>query len=247
MSELVVDLKAAKDIKLVGGKAYSLHRLINGGFNVPAGFVVTTAAKMKMSDELKSKILAEFDKLGSQKVAVRSSAVAEDGAKDAWAGQFDTFLNVERQGLIEAVEKCWRSANSARAKAYAKDKGIESGGVAVIVQAMVPASVSGVAFSVHPVSQDRRQMVIEAVEGLAEKLVSGTHTPDTYIIDKSNFDVLESHLAGNEPILQATRIKDVADKIKEIEILFGLPVDIEWSYLNKQLFILQARPITTLG
>lgn len=243
----VIELSQASDLALVGGKAESLCRLINAGFNVPAGFVVTTASQMKKTPELEEEILDFFDKLGAQKVAVRSSATAEDGANDAWAGQFDTFLNVERSGLINAVKKCWASADSERAQAYAAEKGLQTGAVGVVVQAMVPAELSGVAFSVHPVTKDTKQMVIEAVSGLAEKLVSGTHTPDTYVVNKQSLELLEQYLVGHEQLLSKTQITEVVKQVLALEKLYKFGVDVEWSIAEDELFILQCRPITTLG
>lgn len=233
----IVALAEAK--KGVGGKANSLAILLRAGFNVPPGFVIRPEAKL---DEA----YAWFDKLGAQKVAIRSSAEAEDGQKDAWAGQFDTFLNVERKNLLEKIKACRRSAKSERAKAYAKGKGLKSGGVSVVVQAMVPADISGVGFSVHPVTQNKTQMVLEAVSGLAEKLVSGTVTPDTYVINKNSLEVSEQYLSSVNPLLDKQQIKEVATELIKIERLYRLPIDIEWSIAGNDLYILQARPITTL-
>lgn len=238
----ILPLVEAKDTKLVGGKAKALGELIKAGFNVPAGFVITTKAT---ADDFES-ILEEFDKLGTHNVAVRSSAVAEDGSNDAWAGQMDTFLNVKRDGLKDAVEKCWRSAGSARAKAYAEQKGLNAGKVAVIVQKMVPATVSGVSFSAHPVTSDKNQIVIEAVDGLAEKLVSGVVTPDTYVLDKKSHKIAEKHLVAAQ-ILSDQKIVELAQAIVQIENHFNFPVDVEWSFAGDELFILQSRPVTTLG
>ncbi len=241
----MIQLSEADEVKLAGGKGAALAKMIQAGFRVPDGFVITTAAEI-MDESLTDEILAAFDKLGAKKVAVRSSAIAEDGQKDAWAGQFDTFLNVKRDGLLEAIKKCRDSAGSERALAYAKNKGLESGGVAVVVQAMVPAEVAGVAFSVHPVTNNRNQMIIEAVEGLAESLVSGALTPDAYIIDKRSFKIVDSELTKSEPIITEAMLDKLASEISKIEGLYGFPVDVEWAFSKGQLFILQSRPITTL-
>jgi pyruvate,water dikinase len=236
----IVWLKDAGDATVVGGKASSLARLIKAGFNVPEGFVVP--ASVKEMDEA----LEYFDKLGASEAAVRSSAVAEDGAKDAWAGQMETFLNVGRADLTDKISLCMDSAGSARAKAYARQKNVSAGKVAVIVQKMVPADVSGVTFSVNPVTNDRSQMVIESVAGLGEKLVSGSATPDTYITSRIG-DMIENHLVGKKPNLSEIQIRELAEKISQIEKLFNFPVDVEWAFAGSELFILQSRPITTLG
>jgi len=243
----VVPLEKASEIESAGGKAASLARLIQAGFRVPQGFVITTGSEMKMNSKLEAQILDQFDKMEAEKVAVRSSAVAEDGKNDAWAGQFDTFLNIKRHDLIKTIKKCWGSAGSERAKAYAKNKGIKSGAVAVIVQEMVPSEVAGVAFSVHPVTQNEQDVVIEAVRGLGEKLVSGTATPDTYVINKESLDIETDRAASNQPILNKTELTEITRQIVKIEELYGLPVDVEWAFAKNMLYILQSRPITTLG
>ena len=245
MSELVVPLQLAQDVTLAGGKGASLARLLGAGFNVPPGFVVTTASK-RLDKQLGAEILAAFDRLGAKYVAVRSSAAAEDGAKDAWAGQLDTFLNVTRGELLEKIQLCLDSSKSERAKSYAEQKKINSGAVAVIIQKMVPSEISGVAFSAHPVTNNLEQIVIEAVAGLGEDLVSGKVTPDTYITDKASGKLIEKHLASAQ-LLDEEQIKSLCKDIASIEKTFGFPVDVEWAIANNDLFILQSRPITTLG
>jgi len=248
MTELVLaPLGQVESVGLIGGKARALSQLINSGFNVPPGFVITAASLQQMSPELEKAVLESFDDLAAKLVAVRSSAAAEDGKNDAWAGQMDTFLNIDRAYLLNAVKKCWDSANSARAKAYAKQKNLAAGGVAVVVQAMVQGEVSGVAFSVHPVTQNPNHMIIEAVPGLAESLVSGETTPDNYVIDKRTGKTLENHLAGVEKLLSDKQIRQVAKTVGQLEHYFGFPIDVEWTFAGSQLFILQSRPITTLG
>lgn len=237
-----IALSKAVDIRLVGGKAKALGELMRAGFNVPGGFVVTTAADGNLKPALES-----FDKLGAERVAVRSSGVAEDGANDAWAGQMDSFLNVNKGELLDKIQACFESSKSDRARAYAKERKINAGKVAVIVQKMVPAQISGVAFSAHPVTGDLNQIIIEAVKGLGEKLVSGIATPDTYVVDKKNQTIIEKHLPGKEQSLPEARLQEISRMIIKIEELFGFPVDVEWAYSDGQLFILQSRPITTLG
>jgi rifampicin phosphotransferase len=244
--KFVVRLKAADDVKLAGGKGSSLARMITAGFRVPDGFVIIAAAKT-MDDELKDEIFAAFDQLGAEKVAVRSSALAEDGTKDAWAGQMDTFLNVGRNGLIEAVQKCWRSAGSQRAKAYAEEKGLDAGCLAVVVQEMIDGDVSGVAFSVHPVTNNKNQVIIEAVKGLADKLVSGEITPDSYVADKRTNEIISQAAQNSNALLNQAQLSELSETAAKLEEYFGFPVDVEWTFANGQLFILQSRPITTLG
>jgi len=244
---LMVPLGQVEDISLVGGKARALSQLIKSGFDVPPGFVVTAEASQKMSRELEKAILDDFDSLGARQVAVRSSAVAEDAKGAAWAGQLDTFLSIDRSHLLDAVKKCWGSANSPRARAYAKQKGLQTGAVAVVVQVMIPSEVSGVAFSVHPVTKNRNHMIIEVVRGLAEPLVSGEVTPDSYIIDKKTGQVIEIHTKGKKNMLTDKQITEVSDAVKRLEKYFAFPVDVEWTIAQGKLYILQSRPVTALG
>lgn len=239
MNSEIIKLKSAKDLNLVGGKAKSLATLMVGGFNVADGFVITTAAML--SPDLEVKILENFDQLNSLLVAVRSSAVGEDGKHSSFAGQFDTFLNVSRQELLDKVKLCLESANSTRAAAYSSDMDTEAGRLAVIVQAMVKPSYSGVAFSANPITGSRNEVIIEATRGLGDKLVSGQITPDTYVIKKDEISFSKPH-----SLLSSTQILELRDIIKNVENLFGFPVDVEWVLADGKYYTLQSRPITTL-
>lgn len=263
----VVDLSGASDVAAVGGKAYSLGRMIRNGFRVPEGFLVTTHAFQAMTRELEREILQQFDVLKTDHVAVRSSAVAEDAADAAWAGQLDTFLNTPREQLIDAIERCWESVNSARAKAYAEQKSLKGSAVGVIIQKMIQSDVSGVAFSAHPITKSADHIVIEAGLGLGEAIVSGYITPDTYITYKS-LEGLEKHTAhqtkklikdatdqniwvdleteGEAQKLTDEQIYELAELVLELEKYFDSPVDVEWALKDKTFYVLQSRPITTL-
>lgn len=223
----------------VGGKARALAELARLGHEVPGAFVVLPSETL-----MPEVMLGAFDELDARNVAVRSSAINEDGDNAAWAGQLETKLNVERDGLIDAIEFCQNSAKSARAQAYAKAHEQQSGGVAVIVQRMLDSAISGVAFSKHPVT-GQEAIVIEAVYGLGEQLVSGLVTPDTYVITEP-FVISEQHLAGGEPILNTKKLEEVTTLTRTIAEQFGHPVDVEWAYEGDVLYVLQARPVTTL-
>ncbi len=260
----VYKLQDATKQQLAGGKAASLGALLRAGFTVPDGFVVTGAA-----DALQSSILAAFDALNVRYVAVRSSALNEDGNQAAWAGQLETFLNVTRDTLLERIQECAKSAESDRAVAYAATKGASAGSVAVLVQAMVNSEVSGVAFSVHPVTGSRDHMVIEAGLGLGEAIVAGDITPDNYVIETATGNVIESHIAqqtkrlvrggdaGNEwqtmdppaadPKLSPQQLSEIVDNLRKLVEFYGFPVDVEWAYEAGKLYILQSRPVTTLS
>lgn len=213
-----------------GGKADALLWL-QKDFLVPAFFVVTP------EDDL-GDVLEKFDTLGAEKVAVRSSGMQEDGQKTSWAGQLETYLGVGRDGVVEAVQKCRASAGSRRAQSYAKTHG-SVGGVAVIVQVMLQPAESGVAFSRHPVT-GTEQVVVEAVKGLGKQLVNGSVTPDTYV---ENGDV---HLSGKTPVLTGEQQREVTTLCKKVAQFLGYDADIEWAYEEDTLYLLQARPITTV-
>ena len=265
----VIKLGESDDARLVGGKAHALSDLIKAGFTVPEGFVVTTIAFHKITPELETEILYEFDRLDSEFVAVRSSAVAEDSIEAAWAGQLDTYLNVTKDKLLASIRKCQDSAKSDRAKAYARGKSLDSGEVGVVIQKMVQGEVSGVAFSAHPITGDKGQTIIEAGFGLGEAVVSGQITPDSYIFDKTSQEILEKHVSrqtkqliksrhggdiwqdlskeGESQKLSDGQIKELGNLVSRIEKYFGFPVDVEWTVSDGKLYILQSRPITTLS
>jgi phosphoenolpyruvate synthase/pyruvate phosphate dikinase len=264
----VIQLADAADVALSGGKAAALGRLIKATFRVPDGFVVSSQSFDTMTTGLEKCILQAFDELQTEYVAVRSSAVNEDGHDAAWAGQLDTFLNVTRADLIARIKACWHSAGSERAQAYARQKNLEIGPVAVLVQAMIQSDVSGVAFSVHPVTQDADNIVIEAGLGLGEAIVAGEITPDTYITNKSTHTIVQKYIssqtkllaqskagktvwhktghAGQEQKLTDKQIGELSGIIARLEVYFGYPIDAEWSLKNDVFYVLQARPITTL-
>lgn len=269
LKRAVISLDEASDLSLVGGKAHALHKMIQAGFTVPAGFVISAGVFMAMTDLLQGQIFVYYDALDNELVAVRSSAIGEDGHDAAWAGQLDTFLNCNRSNLIESVEKCWQSAFSERAKSYASQKDVQSTKVAVIVQQMVQSEVSGVAFSVHPVTQNTAQVVIEAGLGLGEAIVSGEITPDTYIVNKHSGTTDELYVAeqgkqlirgmdgqlnwestgdqGNKQKLSNQQITELCQQVMQLEKYFSYPVDVEWAFSDNRLYILQCRPITTLS
>lgn len=229
-------------VQEVGGKALSLLKLSNAGHSVPPGFIIPVGYDVsKYADA----IVSAFKKLGASKVAVRSSAVAEDGSTNSWAGQFESFLNVDSNNLLNRVNDCHKSAHSERAQAYAsRFNKTPDTRVAVVVQAMVESRIAGVGFSVHPISADADRVVIEASKGLGEQVVSGTVTPDTFIIDASTGKVIEAH--GDDASLTVSEVRKLCRKIKSIERFYGHPVDVEWAITKDTIWILQARPITAL-
>jgi phosphoenolpyruvate synthase/pyruvate phosphate dikinase len=266
MSNTILTLASAADKQRVGGKAYALAQLLDAGFTVPAGFVIATDAKWNA--ELDAVITANFAQLNCNLVAVRSSAINEDGIETSWAGQLETYLNVDEAHLLAAIKACQRSADSVRASSYAKQHNLAKTEIAVIVQEMVQSDVSGVAFSVNPVTESADQLVIEAALGLGEAVVSGEINPDSYVIEKETGLILEQQIveqskrlivgSGSENVWQSLipprieaklsnkQLVELVAAVRRVEALFGFPVDIEWAYVDTSLYMLQSRPITTI-
>lgn len=220
---------------------------------------------------LTAEIALYFGTLHSEHAAVRSSATVEDNQSASWAGIFETYLNIPKAGLSSSIVRCWTSLYSPRAISYCMEKGLRGQdiSVAVIIQKMVKSESSGTAFSVHPVMNDKNFAVIEAAYGLGESIVSGLITPDTYVIDKRTFEIVDIHITeqerglfcspnGDTQWMEIEKVRKEDQKLKSDEIIaltdliiriehhYGVPVDIEWARENDQLYILQARPITSL-
>ncbi|TSC64780.1 MAG: pyruvate, water dikinase [Microgenomates group bacterium Gr01-1014_93] len=225
----------------------------------------------KMPDEIASEIVESFKILNAEFVAVRSSATAEDSSSASWAGELETYLNTTKVNLLKNVQKCWASLFTPRAIFYRFEKGLHKTkvSVAVVVQKMVNSEISGIAFSVHPVTEDKNQLIIEAGWGLGEAIASGSVTPDSYVVDKKDFSIIDINISdqekklirkdkgGNKWVdidqsvknsqkLGEEQIIELAKKIVEIENHYGFPVDVEWTWENNKFYITQSRPITTL-
>ncbi|MGB5019050.1 MAG: PEP/pyruvate-binding domain-containing protein, partial [Candidatus Moraniibacteriota bacterium] len=153
-----------------------------------------------MPEDIAREILDNFKKLDARFVAVRSSATAEDSASAAWAGQLDSFLNTTEESLLKNVQRCWASLFTPRAIFYRFEQGLHESkiSVAVVVQKMIQSEVSGIAFSVHPVTEDYNQLIIEAGFGLGEAIVSGQITPDSYVVEKSPRRIIDKNIAEQE-------------------------------------------------
>ena len=247
-AELIVGLGDPGDhgAEATGTKAANLARLAASGFPVPDGFVVTTAACDRIAagadfpQELRARIGAHLDRLGPGPVAVRSSGTAEDLGDASYAGQYETVLNVEGlEAVIEAIGRCLDSASSEQVRAYRKSEARAP--MAVLVQRMVPAVAAGVAFTANPVTGDA-EVLVSAVKGLGERLVSGESTPDEWVLRGPEVSCVSSP----EEALDRHRVADVARLAVAVEKLFGSPQDVEWAATERETFILQARPITAL-
>lgn len=237
----------------VGGKARGLSELLRWGFPVPPGFVVRASALADFTDgaplpdALEAALRAAAATLGPGPWAVRSSGASEDSAEHSFAGVHETILGVERaDALLEAVRRCRASADSARARAYRERRGVEANPapLAVVVQRQLTPTFAGVAFSLDPVKGDRSRLVIEAVEGLGEALVSGHVTPSRAVVSRAG-EVLEQSTPPGGRELPAALAVEVARRTLEVEAKAGGPVDIEWAVEQGQLWLLQWRPVTT--
>ena len=148
-------------------------------------------SKCYISDTIEKEIMISYKELNCKYVAVRSSATSEDGVNHAWAGQLETFLNVDEMNIIENIKKCWSSIFSPRAIFYRiKNNDKSDITVAVIVQKMLQSDVSGVAFSINPTNNNLDEIVIESALGLGEAIVSGKITPDNYTISKKDNTII---------------------------------------------------------
>ena len=201
--------------------------------------------KQKFPEHLKKEILEQYKKLKIKKVAVRSSATAEDLPTASFAGQQDTYLNIESEKeVIKSIQKCWASLFTSRAIYYREKNNFKHRDVliSVVIQEMVDASHAGVMFTIDPVN--KKHILIEVVEGLGESLVSGQVTPNTYFMNKKTHELEKEHINFDFDKEMLTEVSKIGEKIEKH---YGKPQDIEFAFDQEgKLFILQARPITTL-
>src|SRR5215212_5714360 len=290
------------DLALAGGKGANLGELLQSGFDVPFGFIITTAAydlllqenhaqthvvdmlanldvknpdvvkkisqqiqyvfqQLSIPRQIVEEIQKAYRELGGSAVAVRSSATAEDLPEAAFAGQQETFLNVEGESaLIEAVRACWMSLWSERAILYRTKQNIDQSAVklAVVVQKMVPADIAGVMFTANPISGAREELIIDASLGLGEAVVSGMVTPDHFIVEKRSRRIKAQQLGKREVIIRPKigggteqislaqettntaalapqEIRKLSQLGMEVERHYGIPQDIEWAWIQEKL------------
>ena len=206
-------------------------------------------------------------------VAVRSSATTEDLPDFSFAGQQESYLNIlNLEAFVAAVRKCWASAWSARALAYRHRVGVDNAtvAVAVVVQRMVDADVSGVLFTANPATGARSEIIVNASYGLGEGIVGGTVGPDEFVLDRENLAARDTRLGDKAhmvvgtgkggtrsidvdadrrdiPSLSASQLAELGRQARAIEEHFdGVPQDIEWAFASGKLWLLQSRPITNL-
>lgn len=229
--------------------------------------------QLEFDKDLRRLIIEKYRLLGTDiRVAVRSSATAEDLAGASFAGQQETILNVVGEdALLDSVRRCWSSLYTSQAMFYRRQKGFGAVDVsmAVVVQKMVTSEKSGVIFTVDPVMRNPYNMVIEAVWGLGEGIVSGAITPDHYRVDRETYEVLHEFVPDkpvmfcldgdygvakvkvppeqvSARVISSGELTALVDAGNHVEAHFGSPQDIEWSIEAGELYMLQSRPITSL-
>ncbi len=201
-------------------------------------------------DDAVARLLAEpaLAASGAPRLAVRSSGIGEDSSSASYAGLHETELGVLPAGVDAAVRRCWASLWSVPALAYRVRHGLalDGGGMAVVVQALVPADASAVVFTRHPVT-GTDDLVMTAACGLGDRMVAGEVTPDTLVNDRATLDVVDYTPGdgGAAGALDGDAIADLADLAIAVERGFGVPVDIEAATAAGTWYLLQARPITT--
>lgn len=222
-----------------------------------------------LSKSLNTALQLQLQSLACDTVSVRSSATAEDNNTAAWAGQLDTFLGIKKSLVSEHVLACWASLFTERALIYAQERGVDifSIRIAVVIQSMISAESAGVGFSVHPLTQEKDCLLIQSSFGIGESVMSGAVTPDQWVFNKKNNQLLEKQISEKRQALLLTKGKvswqtlkrksqqpSLTDKeateyakiLAKLEKYYGHPIDTEWAYANRIFYLLQARPVTTL-
>jgi pyruvate,water dikinase len=232
------------DPQLAGGKAGVLMKLCKP-FAVPEFIVITPFAfsGTQLKPQAKEALDKEIKKRGDGLFAVRSSAIDEDGAGASFAGQLKSFLNVKPTDIARHAEAVAASAQEAHVAAYRQKQGLaQTSGTAVLVQRMVAADIAGVAFSADPVTARRDRVIINAIAGLADRLVSGEVSGEAYCLTHAGCMVY----GPEKGLLNTAQLVELVALAKAVEIAQGSPQDIEWAIAGGKLYLLQVRPITTL-
>ena len=262
----------SKEYEQMGGKGTALAKLGQVIDNIPKWFVVSYLGfdidKKEIIEQAIEEIEARLKEFPNDSYfAIRSSAINEDSNDNSFAGQFDTYLYVEKENVISKVKQVYMSAFSERIESYRKENKINEISIpSVIIQKMVNSEKSGVAFGANPITSNVKETIISAVYGLGSGLVDGIANADTYIIadEKINKEIaqknvmhtlqkekiIEKPIIGNlatQQVLNDNEIIKVKELLEKANDFFGRFQDIEWAFEGKKLYLLQSRPITTLG
>lgn len=272
-----------QNVKVPGGfviTSNALERFLEAnGLRTPGltGDFESRLIEARLPEDVYDEVAASFESMcgqsesGMMAVAVRSSSSAEDLEDASFAGQYETILNVtDLTHLLNSLKRCWASLFSSRVRDYAQQKNVSSDmgsfPMGVLVQQMVQADVSGVIFSMNPVTHNEDEIIINASYGLGEAIVSGLVTPDSYVIGKTDGHI-EKELGSKEVKIVAAdqgtvelttteeeqnrfclsdeHIAELAEQTHIIEAFYGMPVDIEFAIKDRHIYILQARSVTT--
>jgi len=279
----IVTAQAYFDFVKATGLEAEIKRLLTGldeekskELNAAADKIQKAILSKPMPPALAKEIIKSYQELYTQGasniyVAVRSSATAEDLPTASFAGQQATFLNVSgSDAVVKAVRRCWASLFEARAIYYRVANKFDhlKVGIAVPIQKMIQSEKSGIMFTIDPMTNDRSKIVIEAGWGLGEAIVSGSVTPDHYLVQKDDFKILEKninvqpwkitkvgssdkHVTVSKAESEVQKITDeeivaVAKLGKQIEEHYEFPQDTEWAIEKGKIYFVQSRPITTI-
>lgn len=236
----ILSLDRPLDPRQVGQKAATLSQLKRWGYSVPRGWVLPAG-------DDPAPLIASLEPSEQDPLVVRSSAVGEDSEQASAAGQYRTILQVtSRPGLKKAITECQLFYDDPHAAQYRQDQQVPEASMAVLVQIQVQGIFSGVAFSRDPLLGDKDAVAIEALPGAASAVVSGQVTPESYQVVFGHSNSLPEILGESED-LPPSLLQEVAHLARDLETRYhGVPQDIEWSYDGRTLWLLQARPITTL-
>lgn len=264
MKKKIINYNEKVENYLYGGKANSLLKLVGYGLPVPKFIILSSdffedfinynqikthdfnqvreqidkgEFPQKMIDEL----LEYWDSNNFEKVAVRSSAANEDGKEKSFAGQYDTFLYVTKDKLLDAIKDCWKSLYQKNVQDYIDDNTFNYD-MNVIIQEMINADYAGVAFSTDNMHSTKYYSLVEVCKGVGEKLVSGEVTPTKYFLRKENNNV-DFVIGENFPIEK--ELNKLSKLINSIEQYYKMIMDIEWAIYKGNVYILQARPVTS--
>ena len=277
----------------VGTKALNLVKLKQSNWPVPNGFIVLPNTfhkfiefnklslhdshiqqkiiKGQIPENIYIEIIDAFNviKKNFNAVAVRSSSSAEDLDNASFAGQYETYLNVQtKEELIQKIKLCWASIFAERVQSYLDTMAIDTNNLSmsIVIQGLLIPETSGIIFSQNPITDNLNECIINVSYGLGESIVSGMVTPDTFIVNKSTFEIDKQlglkemkTLACGEGIseVETTEVEknsycindniaqELAKYTQKLESSFGYPVDIEFGIQQHEIYILQVRPITT--
>lgn len=260
--------------------------LASPDLHLPGAARAATAAIKRAIDAaglppaLQQAVLTAYHELGRRRgrgvvTAVRSSALSEDGAASSSAGLYETYLNVrDEAAVLDGLVGCYRSLWAQRAVQYRAFRQLDSRreAMGVVIMEMIPAHVSGIAFTVNPVTGNADEVMINASWGLGEAIVSGRVTPDSFLVRKQDLQILARDIYDKElmivpdpsgasstvaidvpaenvrtPALSDEQAVELARLCLQIEQYYGRPQDIEWAFHEGQLYVLQSRPVTGLG